>query len=94
MPIPREITADHVRAAMDRLGPDQSSWPKGRQSTRYDVIHPDPMKRWRMPPKLVMSVAVGIAKGQELPAKSFHGGREVNTRLRSLGFEILDRKKP
>jgi hypothetical protein len=94
MPIPNGITDVHVRAAMDQLGPDKSLWPKRRLSTKYDVIHPDPQKRWRMPPKLVMSVAAGIATGEELAATKFHGGREVNQRLHALGFDIIDRKKP
>ena len=94
MPIPNGITRDHIEAAMDQLGPDKSMWPPKRQSTRYDVIHPDPAKRWRMPPKLVISVAVAIATGTELPAKIFFGGREANTRLESLGFQILNRQNP
>jgi hypothetical protein len=79
---------------MDRLGPDPAAWPPNRMSTHYDVVHPDPAKRWRLPPKLVLSVAAGIATGEELPPKRFHGGREANSCLRKLDFEILDRRKP
>jgi len=79
---------------MDRLGSDPSAWPSNRMSAHYDVVDYDAERRLRFPPKLVLSVAVGILTGEELSPQQFNGGREANSRLQRLGFEILDRRKP
>ena len=93
MPIPRSISYDHVLQAMELLGDDPGKWPKNRLSRHFDVVHPDPAKRWRMPPKLVMSVASKIATGSELKSDQFSGGPEVNNRLRDLGFDVVHKRQ-
>lgn len=91
MAIPVTLTHDEIVSAMEKLGPDSGGWPRRRRSTRYDVIHPDPSKRWRMPPKLVISTAAEIAGH---PRFRFSGGPETNDFLVKRDFEILDRKMP
>jgi hypothetical protein len=92
--IPNSISRQHVIAAMEQLGPDSSRWPPRRLAKHYDVIHPDPIKAWRMPPKLVLSSAAVIATGRELVGpQDFGGGDEANGYLERLGFRVIDRRK-
>lgn len=93
MTIPRQITRQHVIDAMDILGPDASRWPRKRLSRHYDVVHPDPTKAWRMPPKLVLSLAAQYAVGHQLLPQDFNGGHEANGYLEDLGFRVIDRRK-
>ena len=93
MSIPGAISRQHVIAAMDRLGPDSRGWPQRRLAKHYDVIHPDPAKAWRMPPKLVLSHAALIATGRELMPLEFGGGIETNGYLKRLGFRVIDRRR-
>jgi hypothetical protein len=92
-PIPNSISRQHVIAAMERLGPDSGQWPPKRLVKHFDLIHPDPTKAWRMPPKLVLSVAALIATGSELGPQDFYGGPQSNRYLERLGFKIIDRRK-
>jgi hypothetical protein len=91
--IPKELKCHQAKIAMDQLGPDPAAWPKYRQQLkRWAVIHPDQDKRWRMPPKLVISVAAKNA-GINLGNRRF-GPDEAVPWLRSCGFEILDLDNP
>jgi len=93
MTISQQIKPEHIVMAMDELGPDAAFWPKQRLSKCHDVVHPDPGKRWRMPPKLVISVAARFAGGAELSPRDFDAS-EARTRLQRLGFQVIDRRKP
>jgi hypothetical protein len=93
MSIPDGLNRDHIISAMEQLGPDKGKWPKGRGARHFDVVHPDPTKRWRMPPKLVISEAARIAFGVPLLPQEFGDGYEANGFLRKLGFEIIARPK-
>jgi hypothetical protein len=92
MGIPKEITRDQVEAAMDRIGRDVSRWLRNRVSVCYSVMHPNPLKLWLLPIKLVISIAVGIATGTELPPAEFDT-HDAKVRLKRLGFKVFDRKK-
>jgi 5-methylcytosine-specific restriction protein A len=81
--IPREIRAEHVRAAIAEI--ERNGVPLRRQSTRYHLVY----QGRRYPPKYVVSLAARHATGRELPPKVFNGGEETNRPLRNLGFEII-----
>jgi hypothetical protein len=80
--IPREIRAEHVRAAIAEI--ERNGVAPSRQSKRYHLVY----RGRRYPPKYVVSLAARHATGRELPPKKFNGGPETNTRLENLGFEI------
>jgi hypothetical protein len=88
MPIPHDLPGNLIVAAMDSLGPDKSRWPKSRHSRQFDVIHPDPGKRWPLPPKLVLSEAWRIATGKPLSSDEFNSHR-ANAHLAGCGFRIV-----
>jgi hypothetical protein len=80
--IPREITAEHVRAAIAEI--DREGVRSGRESTLYHLIY----QGKRYPPKYTVTLAAKYATGHEWPSVKFNGGSETNTFLRRLGFEI------
>lgn len=83
------MRAEHVQAAFDVIR--RQGVPSGAQSTKYDVI--DPTRGDAFPPKLVLSLAVGLATGKPLSRAEFTGGEYTNARLRDLGFEIRPKGK-
>jgi 5-methylcytosine-specific restriction protein A len=85
MPVPVDISREHVLEAMTRL--QQTGIPRNASSTKFDVV--DPREHSRFPPKLVLSVAAEIATGTPLSRREFSGGEETNSRLRELGFEVV-----
>lgn len=87
-----ELSRDHVLAAMDQLGLDQAKWPRGRASTKFDVI--DPRNGMRYPPKLVLSLAVKLVDGVELPLNKHSGGKDSNGMLEKLDFKIEPKAPP
>lgn len=80
------LVYEHVIAAMNELGPDTSNWPRGRLSTKFDVI--DPRDGMRYPPKLILSLAIKYLDGAELHLSRHSGGEDTNDQLRRLGFRI------
>jgi hypothetical protein len=86
MEIPTNITRDHVLGAMDQLG-HPVEWPKGSESTEWDVI--DPRNGTRFPPKLVLSKAAELATRNKLPRGKFSGGSQTNDPLTKLGFDVV-----
>lgn len=80
--IPREISAEHVKAAIAEI--DKDGVPYDRESTKYDLIY----KGNSYPPKYVVSVAAKYAVGYEWPSGKFNGGKETNAFLQSRGFKI------
>ncbi len=78
------VTAAHVTQAIAEI--ERDGVPDDAESTTYDLIH---LGR-RYPPKLVLSLAVKHASGEELDRAAFTGGEESPAfrLLRSLGFEI------
>lgn len=81
--IPSNITCIHVVKAIQQI--QASSIPSQRQSTKHDLVY----QGQRFPPKLVLSIANEFVNGEPLPANRFSGGKESNTYLSNLGFEII-----
>lgn len=82
--VTEDVTALHVRQAIDDIARD--GVPVNAESTGYDLV----FQGGRYPPKLVLSLAVKHATGEELDRGAFAGGEESSAfrLLRSLGFEI------
>ena len=77
------LSVDDVRRAAKLI--DRDGVPKRRQSTKFHLE----LEGRRYPPKYVVSLAVAIATGRELPADEFYGGGQTNKLLESLGFSIV-----
>lgn len=84
--IPKSIVRQHVLRAIDEIR--QSSISENPKSTKYDLIWEDA----KLPPKLVISVASKYSTGKELDHKHLSGDNEANDFLKSLGFEIKERR--
>jgi len=82
--IPTIIQREHVFLAADWI--DQHGVGE-RNSRRYLVV----INGKSYPPKLVISRAYFYAHGSEWSHENFTGGRETNSYLRGLGFEIIER---
>lgn len=85
--IPREINAEHVRAAIVEI--NGAGVPAFRESTRYYLVY----RGRRSPPKYAVSLAAKHATGRELLARKFNGGSETNSFLQRLGFDIQARER-
>lgn len=81
----RNVTAEHVRQALGDI--ERDGVPPHADSTGYDLMHGGK----KYPPKLVLSLAIKRATGEELDRGQFGGGEgSVAFRfLRRLGFEIV-----
>lgn len=84
MPIPKNITIEHVKKAMEYI--DKNGVPYERLSTKYVLEY----NNKRYPPKYVLSIANTYVNGIELEANEFAGGAEANGFLKRLGFIIID----
>jgi len=80
----KNIKVEHVLAALEEI--DGDGVPDDAESTTYDLIY----ENKRYPPKYVLSLAVGLATGEELDRGSFTGGEDSKAFrvLRDLGFQI------
>lgn len=74
---------DIIKAAdwIDKNGVPRRRWP-----TKYLVVIGDK----EYPPKYAISIAHIFARGHELSHDIFYGGAPSNSRLRNLGFEIVE----
>lgn len=79
-----ELSAEHVLQAIADI--ERDGVPPDAQSRTYDLIY----KGKRYPPKLVLSLAVKKATGEELDRATFAGGEGTAAfkLLTSLGFDI------
>ena len=82
--IPRNIRREHVIKAAKWI--DENGVPEERMSTKYLVA----IGTGEYPPKLVISIANIFANGQEWSHEHFSGGKETNSYLEELGFEIIE----
>lgn len=80
--IPRNIARAHVIKAIEEI--HQRGIPSGRLSRDFFLL----FEGQSFPPKYVISVANRYANGVELDPSVFNGGKESNTFLTNLDFEI------
>lgn len=83
--IPKNINRNAVLKAIDRI--EQEGIPKGRESKKYNLR----FNNKNYPPKYIISLANAVVNGLELEPREFSGGKETNSYLTSLGFEILSK---
>ncbi len=86
--IPPNIAREHVLQALEMI--DSEGEPPGSKSRTYVLRH----KQREYSPKLVVSLANKVANGEELDRSTFNGGKETNSFLVRLGFEIGSREPP
>ncbi|MGC1646660.1 MAG: hypothetical protein WA741_12585, partial [Candidatus Sulfotelmatobacter sp.] len=91
MPIPL-LKRSSVERALEALLPELNHIKAGpHESTKYDLL----WKGRRFPPKVVVTRAVKIEHGVELPESEFSGGThsgQANAILESLGFTIVPKE--
>jgi len=92
MSIP-SLKTSSVERALKSLLPELHRIKAGpHESTKYDLL----WKGHRFPPKVVISKAVQLEHGVDLPESEFSGGThsgQANAILQNLGFEILPKQK-
>ncbi|WP_459195785.1 HNH endonuclease [Wukongibacter baidiensis] len=81
--IPKNITRKDILKAIEHI--DLNGVPEERRPTKYYLKY----KGRSYPPKYVISISNIIANKKELKATKFNGGKEANSYLESLGFEIV-----
>lgn len=91
MSIP-SLKASSVERALESLLPQLQRIKAGpHESTKYDLL----WKGHRFPPKVVISMAVKLEHGVDLPESEFSGGThsgQANAILENLGFEIVPKQ--
>jgi len=84
LPIPRNITREHVLQALKEI--DEKGVPEGKASRTWFLLYGEK----RYPPKYVISLANKYANGYELSSSEFIT-RESVSYLSRLGFEVVKR---
>lgn len=87
MPLPSNISKEHVLQAIDKI--DKEGLPSKGKSQYYDLVY----NNRRYPPKMVVSFSNIYANGKPLERSSFTGGRETPSfeLLKRLGFTIEEK---
>lgn len=83
MPIPKNITKDHIIEALKRI--DGEGVPEKREVTKFSLVY----EGKHYPPKYVISTANIYANGELYDPTLFSGGEETNRFFRSLGLTII-----
>ena len=86
--IPANITREHILLAIKEIS--QHGVPDRRQSRDFALV----FGAGFFPPKYIISVANRYANGYELDSSLFSGGRESNSFLTGLGFQIVRKATP
>ncbi len=81
--IPKNISHKDILKAIEQI--QANGVPEKRVATKFNVRHEGKL----YPPKYAIALANIYANGQELPAEDFSGGKEANSFLEKLGFEIV-----
>ena len=84
--IPKNIDRNAIIKAIDKINID--GVPDKRKAKMYNLKYNDKL----YPPKYLISVANEIINGKEMLSSEFSGGKETNTFLEKLGFEIIKPK--
>ncbi|MDQ0201072.1 HNH endonuclease [Neobacillus ginsengisoli] len=87
MPIPKNIKREHVLSAISEI--DNHGVPEERNSTKFNLLY----EGRHYPPKYVLTLANKYANGHELIPSEFSGGKESNSYLSDLGFEIKSNER-
>ena len=85
--IPESIKREHILKALEEI--TRSEIPAQRSSEKFDLEYNNRL----YPPKYVISIANKYANNYELDHSAFGGGDETNTFLKSMGFNIIDKKE-
>lgn len=88
MPLPKNITADHVREAIALLDAGREHAFGG--SSKFDLL----VDGRRYAPKAVLGIAASLASGRELGPHDFRGGHgtnQANAVLERLGFAVVEK---
>lgn len=80
--IPKNIKREHILKAIEEI--DYYKYPERRSSKKFNLI----LDGKYYPPKLVISLANKFANEKQLLPYEFNGGKETNTFLTNLGFNI------
>jgi hypothetical protein len=88
MPKSSAITREHILDAMSYVGTDPSQWPSQSRLRLYVVI--DPRSGGVLPPKLVLTTAAEMARGDRRHPP-YCGGEQTNKILRGLGFSVVEK---
>ncbi|MEB2492941.1 HNH endonuclease [Peribacillus frigoritolerans] len=87
MTIPKNIKTEHVLRALSEI--DNHRIPDERNSTKFNLLY----EGRYYPPKYVLTIANKYANGHELIPSEFSGGKESNSYLSDLGFEIISNER-
>lgn len=79
-----KIRREDVLKALQEI--DRDGIPKGRGSTRFNLIH----EGQRYPPKYVVGLAHKLATGEALSPEDYSGGEQTNAVLVKLGFHVVN----
>lgn len=82
--IPKNINKNHVIEAIKKV--ESGKIPKGRRSKKFLLKYDGKY----YPPKYIISLANKYANGRELDSSELSGGKETNSFLRALGFNIVE----
>jgi hypothetical protein len=80
--IPKTIRRRDILTALKKI--DEDGVPPARLSKQFSIQYNGRL----YPPKYVVSLASQISAGKELYPSEFNGGKETNTFLQKLGYEI------
>jgi hypothetical protein len=82
--ISKNITRENILKAVSEI--DKDGIPANRHSTKFHLF----FNQKFYPPKYILSIANKYANGEELCPINFSGGKESNSFLINLGFEIRE----
>ena len=83
--IPSDLSREHVLQAIAELKAGRKS--RWGVSRKYLVVHEDDA----FAPKVVLGLAICIAKDVDQWSVDFSGGEPTNRALRALGFKIVEK---
>lgn len=84
--IPNNIKKEHILLAIKEN--KKNDTPPQRKSKNYWLVY----RNEYYAPKYILSLANKYVNGKELDSTYFHGGKESNNYLKSLGFIILNKR--
>ncbi len=86
--IPQNLRRKHILEAASEIL--KEGVPRKNRATKYLLV----LNGIGLPPKYIISLANTFANGEIIPTSVFSGGRETNSFLRGLGFEVVTISPP